>query len=595
MSNPNQPAAPSRWQRLFPFLAWRDGYDGRALRQDIVAGITVAVVLIPQSMAYSLLAGLPAHHGLYAALVTPVVGALWGSLRQLATGPHAIVSLLVLTTLSAHAEPGSPAYVNLAFQLAAMVGVVYLLLGAFRLGAAMSFVSSSTVKGFNASAALIIICTQLPHLLGVPVQGSSSAIAGLIHTARQIPAISLPTLGIGLLAFALIYGVKRRYPKVPAALIAVSALATLAWALGLEHHGVQVIGALPRGLPLPSLPTVRLDLVPPLLGPAFVIALVGFTGTYSIGRAVSEQTHQKVNVNQELLGQGLANLAGALFRGFPVSGSFSRTALGFSVGARTGVASVVASLVVLLALIFLAPALGYIPRAALAAVVIAAVLLLFHPVEVFALWRKNRHDGVVAVTVFALALVLKPDYALLIGVIVSLALFLWRSMHPRIVQVTKRPGEPVFVNHALDGLPLCPQLCMVRIDTAIYFANAEYTVEQVLAVLDGQEGAVRHLVLDMKGVGFIDITGAEELSRMVHELKGRRVGLAMVGLHLPVQKICAAVGLIEQMGPERLFVSYQDAVATLVSSIDLDLCRERCPHRVFDPCAELKTPMGSGA
>jgi SulP family sulfate permease len=582
-------SAPSlrRWRRLLPFLGWAQGYDVRALRRDTVAGVTVAVVLIPQSMAYALLAGLPAHHGLWAALVTPAVGALWGSLRQLATGPHAIVSLLVLTTLSAHAEPGSPAYAALAFQLAAMVGAVYLMLGLFRLGSAMSFVSSSTVKGFNAAAALIIIATQLPHLLGLPASGSSSAIVGLWDAARHLRATSLPTLGVGLLAFVMIYGIKRRFPRFPAALVAVSSLAALAWGFGLAERGVAIIGEVPRGLPVPMLPALRLDLVPQLLGPAFVIALVGFTGTYSIGRAISEQTHQRVDSNQELIGQGLANLAGSLFQSFPVSGSFSRTALGHSVGACSGVASLVASGVVLLALLFLAPALGYIPRAALAAVVIAAVLLLFHPVEVFSLWNKNRHDGIVAVTVFVLALLLEPDHALLIGVIVSLGLFLWKSMHPRIVVVTRRPGEQVWVNHALESLPLCPQLCMVRIDTAIYFANAEYTVEHVLEALAEHGPEARFLVLDMKGVGFIDITGAEELGRLQHELAARHVGLAMVGLHQPVQRVIDAAGVIERIGPHRLYTSYLEAVGALLPLLDHDLCRERCAHRVFDACVDM--------
>ena len=584
------PVAGTWRRRLFPFLAWRDGYGLATLRRDVVAGITIAVVLVPQSMAYALLAGLPAQYGLYAALVTPVVGALWGSLRQLATGPYAIMSLLVLTTLSPYAEPGSPTYVALAFQLAAMVGCVYLLMDALRLGAAMAFVSSSTVKNFTSAAALIIISTQLPHLLGLSLPGGDSAIGDAAALLGALPDLHPPTLALGLLGFALIYGTKRRYPRVPAALIAITALALVTWLLRLDLQGVQILGAVPGGLPVPRIPSLRLDLVPPLLGPAFVIGLVGFTGTYAVGRSIAAQTHQRVDVNQELIGQGLANLAGSLFQGFPVSGSFSRTALGFAAGARTGVSSLVSSLVVLLALLFLSPVLGQIPRAALAAVVIAAVLLLFHPVELFTLWRKSRDDGVVAVTVFVLALLLKPDYALLIGVIVSLALFLWKSMHPRIVVVTRRPGAPVFVNAGPEGLPVCPQLCMVRIDDAIYFANAQYTMDQVLAALDAAGGAVRHLVLDMKGVGFMDITGAEELGALLHALERRGVGLSLVGLHLPVHRICAAVGLTARLGPARLFQGYQAAVDALFPALDPDHCHRACPHRVFEQCPAQPPP-----
>jgi SulP family sulfate permease len=585
------PVPRTRRRRLFPFLAWRDGYGVATFRRDVIAGITVAVVLVPQSMAYALLAGLPAQYGLYAALVTPVVGALWGSLRQLATGPYAITSLLVLTTLSPYAEPGSQAYVALAIQLAAMVGCIYLLLGALRLGAAMAFVSSSTVKGFNAAAALIIIATQLPHLLGLSLPVGGSAIGDAIALLGALPGLHPPTLALGLLGFVLIYGMKRRYPRIPAALIAVTALALVTWLLRLDLQGVQVLGAVPGGLPVPRVPSLRLDLVPALLGPAFVIGLVGFTGTYAVGRSVSDRTHQRVDVNQELIGQGLANLVGSLFQGYPVSGSFSRTALGFAAGARTGVSSLVSSLVVLLALLFVSPLLGQIPRAALAAVVIAAVLLLFHPVELFTLWRKSRADGVVAVTVFVLALLVKPDYALLIGVIVSLALFLLKSMHPRVVVVTRRPGAPVFVNRAQEDLPACPQLCMVRVDDAIYFANAEYTMLQVRAALDAAGGAVRHLVLDMKGVGFVDLTGAEELGRLHHEIRDRGVGLALVGLHLPVHRLCAAVGLLDRLGPGWLFQGYQDAVDALFPSLDPDHCLRACPYRIFEQCPS-PTPPG---
>jgi SulP family sulfate permease len=574
--------------RCLPFLDWLRGYRLSALRRDGIAGATVAVVLIPQSMAYAMLAGLPPQYGLYAAAVTPIVAALWGSLRQLATGPIAIMSLLVLTTLTPLAPPGSPRFIELAFVLSFMVGALYLLIGCLRLGVIMSFISHATVKGFTASAAIIIISTQLPHLSGIPVGRHESLIPALAELAVNLPELHLPTLALGAGAFALIYGTKRRWPHFPAALVAIVLLTTIVYLFDLGRAGVRVIGEVPGGMPRPHLPHFDSGVMLQLLGSAIVIALVSFAETYSVGKAVSSQTKQKVDVNQEFIGQGLANLAGAFFQCYPVSGSLSRTAMAYATGARTGIAAGVSSAAVVLTLLFLTPLFTHIPRAALSALVISAVLLLFHPVEVFTLWKKSRHDGAVAVIVFVLALTLKLDYALLIGVIISLVLYLWKTMHPRIVEVTKDLDTPMFVNvEAADGTP-CPQLMILRIDDAIFFANAEYTIEHIETLLEQRAAGVRYLLLDFKGVGFVDLTAADELTRLVDDLEARGVGLLLISPHLPVRRVLESCGLVERLGEEHIFASYSEAIATIFAELDHEFCRERCSRTLFPSCGTVR-------
>jgi SulP family sulfate permease len=326
------------------------------------------------------------------------------------------MSLLVLTTLSPLAEPGSTQFVQLAFLLAFLVGVLYLGVGFLRLGELMSFISHSAVKGFTSAAALIISATQLPHLLGISVSRHEFIFPMLVDIAKNLFNLHIFTFVVGAVAFGIIHGIKKFRPHFPAGLLALVVTTSAVWLFQLQEKGVAIIGEIPSGLPHFILPFLDYETTESLLGPAIVIALVSFAETYSVGKAISAETKQKVNVNQEFIGQGLANLIGSFFQSYPVSGSFSRSAINFATGAKTGISSVVSSLVVVLALLFLTPLLRYIPKAALAALVISAVLLLFHPREVFKLWRLNHHDGIVALAVFVLCLLTKPDYALLIGV-----------------------------------------------------------------------------------------------------------------------------------------------------------------------------------
>ena len=574
--------------RIFPFLSWLKTYQPAYLKGDAIAGLTVAVVLIPQAMAYAMLAGLPPVYGLYAGAVTPLLGALWGSLRQLATGPIAIMSLLVLTTLTPIAEPGSQQFIQLSFLLAFLVGVIYLLIGIFRFGLIMSFISHSAVMGFTSAASLIIISTQLSHLFGIQIERHEYMFPKLVAIAQELPNLSLATLGIGILSLVIIYGIKKFKPNFPGALVALIVTTLIVYFFKLHESGVAILGHNEGGLPTPALPPFDFDMIFALTGPAVVLALVSFAETYSVGKSIAGETKQKLDVDQEFIGQGVANLFGSFFQCYPVSGSFSRTAINYSSGARTGISSAITTGSVIITLLFLTPMLTYIPKAALAALIISAVLMLFHPREVFRLWKMNRHDGIVAICVFTLSLLSKPDYALLIGILMSLVFFLWKTMRPRIEKITKDPELNMFVNADMFKKPGCPQILHLRSDNSIYFANAEYTVENILERVEGIDTPVKFLLLDLQAMTFIDITGIEELRALKEETEARNLQLALMEMHLPVKEVMESSGFLQEMNAELLLQKRGEAYTVLFAHLDHDYCKNVCPHTLFFECKAVK-------
>ena len=580
---------------VFPFVHWLNSYSRGDFRGDLLAGVTVAVVLIPQAMAYAMLAGLPPVYGLYAGAITPLIAALWGSLRQLATGPIAIMSLLVLTTLTPLAEPGSEEFIRLALLLSLLVGLVYLLVGIFHFGQVMTFISHSAVKGFTAAAALIIISTQIPGFLGITVSRHEFVLPMVVEIARELTHFHWPTTVIGVASFALIYGLRRYRPQLPAGLLALVISSGLVYFFELHESGIAIIGQIPSGLPALQFPHLEFRTVSTLIGPAVVIAMVSFAETYSVGKAISAETKQKVDINQEFVGQGLANIVGSFFQCYPVSGSFSRSAINFSAGAKTGISSVIASLLVILALLFLTPLLTFIPKAALAALVISAVLLLFHPMKVVETWRQNRNDGVVAVTVFLLALLTKPDYGLLIGVMISLILFLWKTMHPRIVRETRDPELGRFINADQFRKPSCPQILHLRSDNVIYFANAEYTANQIMKMVNAVDSPLKFVLLDFHSVSFIDITGVEELRSLQEDLESKGIRLSLMSIHRPVMDTFRSTGFIHELEKSCYFEKTWDnqhrgnAITQLFQEIDHAYCRDQCPYSLFKECDSVKS------
>ena len=576
----------SRWapvHRLIPFREWPRP-TGESVRADLIAGIAVALVLIPQSMAYAALAGMPPYYGLYAAFVPVVVAAAWGSSPQLATGPVAVVALLTASALTPLAEPGSGEYVTLAIALACLVGALQLLLGLFSLGTLVNFLAHPVILGFTNAAAIVIALSQVNDLLGVPLEQGEGMLVALAGVLARIPEAHLPTVLMGAAALALMLAARRWLPRVPGVLLAVVVLVPVSYATGFEALGGEVVGAIPEGLPAPALPELSWEMVRSLASTAAVIALVAFMEAISIAKAIAARTRDRIDPNQELVGQGLANLSAGLFQAFPVSGSFSRSAVNYDSGARSGLASVFTAALVALTLLLLTPLLYHLPQAVLAAIIIMAVLGLINFRAMVQTWRTHRHDGIAAVVTFAgtLAFAPKLDYGILIGAGLAVVLYLLRTMRPRVVVLSRHPEDGALRDARLFNLPESEHIAALRFDGPLYFANVGHLEDAVLAV-NHQYPRARFVLLVADGITSIDSSGAEALHNLHQRLRDNGVELVIAGVKLQVREVMERAGLCDELGEANIFRHEDEAIAAI---------HERIEAPEFDPAACPLRPRG---
>jgi sulfate permease, SulP family len=516
-------------QKWCPFLAWPRP-DRALLRGEFTAGLTVALVMVPQSVAYAGLAGMPLVTGLYAAFLPALVAVLFGSSTRLSVGPAALTCVLVGASLNGLAEPGSPHWVNLAVWLAILSGLMQLALGALRLGWVLNVVSAPVLTGFTQAAALLIIASQLPSFLGLQ---------GAIGSLLEGPRFDFGALGFGAVSLALLVLGKRYVPRLPMVLlVAAGAAVVSAWS-GYSAQGGAIIGALPVGLPSlywPGWP--GWDAWTALLVPAGVIALVSFLETASSAKIEALHDGKLWNNNQDLMGQGLAKLASALSGSFPTSTSFSRSAITLHAGAKTGWSAIATVLCVLLALLVLMPLLFHIPLAVLAAVVIAAVMGLIKPGQFAWLWRIDRVEAMTAGVTFAVTLLTAPRiyWGVLAGVLMGLVHFLYQRLHPRIIEVGLHADGSLRDRHLWQLPPLAQKLYALRMDAELDFASAsalERDITQHLA----RDTQVQHVCVFAQPINRIDATGVEVFSQLRNALAERSVSLHISGIKLPVEKV----------------------------------------------------------
>ena len=547
----------SRLVRVFPFLGW-SGIGGATLRADLAAGITVAMVLIPQSLAYAQLAGMPAHYGLYAAFLPVMIAGLWGSCRQLSTGPVALTSILTAAVLAPLAVPGSESYVRYAVVLGLMVGLLRLVFGLFRLGFVVNFISHPVVRGFTNAAALLIALSQCGRLLGLPTYRHDFPVMVVVDIARNLGDTNFQTLAIGFAAVGLIAGVERKWQRIPAALIA--ALVTSVFVF-IADWRVELVGRIPEGLPRVALQFVPWSEVPHLLTGALIVMMVGFLEVFSISRAIAVRTRQRIDFNRELVAQGLASIGGWLTQSFPVSGSFSRSALNLSAGARSGMASVFAGLVVLVTLLFLTPLLYYLPQAALAAIILTTVVKLINFREFAEHWRAHPHDGIAAGVTFAVTLFTDPVWGVLAGASLAIMLYLYRTMEPRVAVLGKHP-DGTYRDARLHGLAVDEELPAIRFDGRLYFANVSHFETAVLNVASDHPAA-RHIIIVGDGINELDASGEWMLRGLVCKLREGGVTLVFVGLKYQVTEVMKRTGLDELIGEENFFRTEDGAYEAL--------------------------------
>jgi SulP family sulfate permease len=423
-----------RLESILPAVGWLRRYKRRDLFGDLSAGLIVAIMLIPQGMAYALLAGLPPVTGLYASTVPLVVYALFGSSRQLAVGPVAIVSLLTFSGVSLIAHQGTAEYLAFAALLALMVGVIQTVLGLVQAGFVTNFLSHAVISGFTSAAALIIGLSQLKHLLGVELHSSHSVLVLLAEAVRRFAETDLATLAIGMGSVAFLLISKRLAPRFPAPLFVVGLGSSIVYLFRLDQRGVSIVGEVPAGLPSVALPALNLDAVTALLPVALTIAFVSFMESIAVARSIAAKERDKVDANRELIGLGLANVVGSLFRAYPVTGGFSRSAVNYQAGARTPLASVITALLVVLTLLFFTPLFTYLPKAVLAAIVMVAVFGLIDLKEPRLLFRLKPVDGWTLIITFAATILIGIEQGILAGVGFSRLVFVWRSAYPHTCQ-----------------------------------------------------------------------------------------------------------------------------------------------------------------
>ena len=513
--------------RFIPYMNWvGELKDPSIVWKDCMAGLTVALVLIPQSMAYAQLAGLPAYYGLYASFLPVIVASVFGSSRQLQTGPVAVVSLMTAAALEPLASTNPEGFLVYAAVLAVMVGIFQMSLGLLRLGVLVEFLSHPVVIGFTNAAAIIIGASQLSKLFGVTAETGHHfyvTIWNVVVAASQ--DTHLPTLAMGILALAIIFGLRRYAPKLPGVLIAVVATSLISLLIGYEGLGGKVVGNVPAGLPALTLPDFDMAVAAGLIGKAIVIAVVGYMEAISVAKAIAVQTRQRIDANQGLVGQGLGNIVSGLSGAYPVAGSFSRSAVSMTAGAKTGFAAVVTGLLVAISLILLhfAQYLYHLPQATLAAVIISAVINLIRIKQIKYALRVHTHDGVIAILTFALTLILAPhlEQSIFIGVLLSLGLFMYRTMRPHISVLSRHPDGSLR-DAQVNILKTCPKISVLRFEGPLFFASAMYFEAKVLERVSAKPD-LEFIIIDAEAITDIDATGED----MLHQLSLRLVPLGI--------------------------------------------------------------------
>lgn len=698
-------------KKIFPFLDWFKDYSFNSFRVDAIAGLTVALVLIPQSMAYAQLAGLPPYYGLYASFLPPMIAALFGSSRQLATGPVAIVSLMTASTLEPIATRGGPEFIAYAILLALIVGIFQLSLGVLKLGLVVNFLSHPVVNGFTNAGAIIIASTQLSKLFGVYVDNGEHHYETIIRVVQAaFHYTHWPTLFMGAFAFAIMYGLKWINPKIPNVLVAVVVTTAISWGFSFENNkeidisqiaspaatetinrfnevtgkinefsdsktiitkeveeahkshdafkalksehevsiadmkieeakekvfiyrtqlreflfkavnspngplmfylkdevpagadledhtwriragntsidinsitmigGGAVVGTIPKGLPALSVPKIDFNIAAKLITSAIIISLLGFMEAISIAKAMAGKTGQRLDPDRELIGQGLGNILGAIGKSYPVSGSFSRSAVNLQAGAVTGLSSVFTSFAVVIVLIFFTPLLYHLPQPVLASVIMMAVIGLVNVSGFVHAWQAQWYDGLISIITFVCTLLFAPhlNHGIEIGVILSLLVFLYKSMRPGVATLARSE------DHALrcaetHGLKECEYIAMIRFEGTLFFANESYLEDEIMKIMKTKPN-LRHIVIVSNGINDIDASGQETLTLLVDRIRSAGIGISISGVNETVMKVLKRTHFIEKIGEENIFSTMEMAIEKVYDSAHRQSEETVCP------------------
>ncbi|MBI1423508.1 MAG: sulfate permease [Gammaproteobacteria bacterium] len=569
--------------RIFPFLSWWPLVNRQTLRADLLAGLTGAVIVLPQGVAFATIAGLPPVYGLYTAMVTPIIAGLFGSSRHLISGPTTAISIVVFSTVSNHATPGTQEFVEMALTLTFFAGLYQLIFGLARLGSLVNFVSHTVVIGFTAGAAILIATSQLKHVLGIPIPTGHSFTDIWVVVFESLGKINYTVLGVALVTLVVALLVKKFVPKLPNLLIGMIAGSIVAYYLGGEAAGLKMIGTIPSDLPPFSAPDVSFDTLQEIGANAFAVALLGLIEAVSISRAIASKSHQRIDGNQEFIGQGLSNIVGSFFSSYAGSGSFTRSGINYAAGAVTPMSAIFAAVMLLLIILLIAPLMSYLPIAAMGGVImlVAYNLIDFH--HIGKILKVSKNETAILLITFFSTLFLELEFAIYMGVLSSLLLFLSRTSMPDIINLAPDPESPknAFTNIARKPLMQCPQLKIIRIDNAIYFGSLNHIQKALNRIVD-KEG-IKHILVVGTGIGFVDIAGGEMLVQEAQRLKAMGGGLYFCKNKKAVMEFLVRAHIVDEIGPENFFADKKEAIATIFAKLDKDKC-SNCTARVFHEC-----------
>jgi SulP family sulfate permease len=577
----------SVFKRFLPFMAWFPFVNRTTVRADFMAGITGAVIVLPQGVAFATIAGLPPQYGLYTAMVTPIIAALFGSSRHLISGPTTAISIVIFSSIKHYALPGSPEFVTLALTLTFLAGVYQLAFGLAKLGALVNFVSHTVVMGFTAGAAILIATSQLKHILGISIPRGESFAHTWVNLYHQLDQVNFTVVVIALVTLLTAVACKRFYPKLPALLIGLVAGSLTAMLLGGASHGVAFVEQIPSRLPPLSMPDFSVGVIRQLAPEAFAVALLGLIEAVSIARSVATKSHQRINSNQEFIGQGLSNMMGSFFSSYAGSGSFTRSGINYQAGARTPLAAIFAAILLMLMVLLIAPLTAYLPVAAMGGVIllVAYGLIDFH--HIGETLTKSRSETAILLVTFFATLFLELEFAIYLGVLLSLILFLARTSRPDIVTLAPDSHDPKRKLANVQAKPIseCPQLKIIRIDRDIYFGSVNF-IQSRLEHISEKEGIV-HILIDATRMNYIDMAGAEMLIQENQRLQTRGGGLYFCGIKSKLWQFLAEGKYVRTIGAERFFDHKQQAISVITKKLDKEICRA-CGLRIFHECAAVE-------
>ncbi|MCB0644200.1 MAG: solute carrier family 26 protein [Phaeodactylibacter sp.] len=544
-----------------PLVQSLKGYNGKKFRGDLLAGITVWIMLIPQGMAYAMLSGLPPIYGLYAGFVPLLIYGIFGTSRKLSLGPVALDSLLVLAGISQFADRGSELFIQLAITTALIAGIMQVIFGLLKLGFLVNFLSHPVISGFTSAAALIIGFSQLGKLFGLELKRASHVHEILVQLVEHITAIHWLTFAIGIAGVAIILLLKRWNKKLPGALIAVILGTAAVFFFHLHQQGVAIVGTVPEGVPAFQLPRWHWQEIRELLPLSFTLCLISFIESLAIAKALETDSKYKVIPNKEVIALGLAKVGGAFFSASPTAGSFTRSAINSQAGAETGLSSILTAILMGLTLLVLTPLFYFLPHAVLAAIVVAAVIGLVNIKEAIHLWKNDKRDFFMLLTTFLGTLVLGIQEGILMGMALSLIVFVYRNSVPHVAVLGKLPTSTMYKN--ISRFPDAIQqndILIVRFDAQLYFGNANYFADTLKNLIEQKGKQLRLFILDASSIHDIDTSGLYAFTEILDYLELHQIQFYLSGAIGPVRDILHKNGLMERIGQDCQFLRIHDAM-----------------------------------